>query len=426
MSVTDIFSPALATQLAAIGHADLVVGIPSYQNARTIGHVVHAAQTGLAKYFPESRGVILNSDGGSTDGTPSVVADAAGLDSSLILVAQPAFPVSRFSVPYHGLPGKGSAFRTIFAAAERLGAKACVVVDSDLRSITPEWIQLLLAPVVTQGFDYVSPYYQRHKFDGTITNSVVYPLTRALYGKRIRQPIGGDFGVSSALFRHYLTLPVWDTDVARYGVDIWMTTTAVCGGFSVCQAYLGAKLHDPKDPAGDLSAMLVQVVGTVFRLMETHEKRWQAGNLTEDVPLFGFRYDVGLDPVRVDVGKMIDHYRRGVADLMGIWEKVFGPADRARLTAAAKAEQREFSLPDDLWVRMVYDLAAAFHHRVMDRDTLLRAALPLYMGRVASFVLEVFDAQAAQVEERIERLCLAFEEQKDYLRRRWAETPQQR
>ncbi len=70
----------------------------------------------------------------------------------------------------------------------------------------------------------MAPYYHRHKFDGTITNNVVYPLTRALYGQQVRQPIGGDFGVSRALVRHYLGLPVWDTDVARYGIDIWMTT----------------------------------------------------------------------------------------------------------------------------------------------------------------------------------------------------------
>ena len=50
----------------------------------------------------------------------------------------------------------------------------------------------------------MAPLYARHKYDGTITNTVTYPLTRALYGHRIRQPIGGDFGVSGDLVRHYL------------------------------------------------------------------------------------------------------------------------------------------------------------------------------------------------------------------------------
>ena len=54
---------------------------------------------------------------------------------------------------------------------------------------------------------------------------------------------------------------------------------------------------------------------------------------------------------------------------------------------------------DDLWARLVYDLAAAYHHRVSERDALVRATLPLYMGRVASFVLEMADADASCVED---------------------------
>jgi glycosyltransferase involved in cell wall biosynthesis len=420
MSAPDFLAPDVLARLAEVGSADVVVGIPSYQNASTIRHVVQAAQTGLAKYFPEAHCVILNSDGGSTDGTPDIVAGTSRPDAALVLVSQPVRPIHRFTVPYHGLPGKGSAFRTIFRAADVLGARACAVVDADLRSITPEWIHLLVAPVMSQGFDYVAPYYLRHKFDGTITNNVVYPITRALYGKQIRQPIGGDFGMSLPLVRHYLSLPVWETDVARYGVDIWMTTTAICGGFAICQAFLGAKLHDPKDPGADLSAMLVQVLGTVFRLMETHEDRWQSVQGSQPVPIVGFQYSVGLDPLRVDPARMIDHFRRGVRDLDGIWQTMFDRDTLARLKDAASRDGIAFVIGDELWVRVVYDLAAAHHQRVKDRDALLRASLPLYMGRVASFVTEVADADAAEVEARLERLCAMFEADKDYLRRRWA------
>jgi len=111
--------------------------------------------------------------------------------------------------------------------ARQLGAKACVVVDADLRSITPDWIDLLIRPVLYAGYDFVAPYYHRHKWDGTITNSIVYPLTRALYGLRVRQPIGGDFGLSGRLVERYLQKNDWESDVARYGIDIWMTTVAI-------------------------------------------------------------------------------------------------------------------------------------------------------------------------------------------------------
>ena len=209
--------PSVEERLREIGAADVLVGIPSYNNARTIGHVVRAAAAGLAKYFPDQRAVIVNSDGGSSDGTPHVVAAADDTSPETILVRHPVSVVHKIVTPYYGVPGKGSAFRTIFEIAQRLGARACVVVDSDLRSITPEWFELLLGPVLHDGFDYVSPLYSRHKYDGTITNAIVYPLVRALYGARIRQPIGGDFGFSGALAAHFLEHDVWDTDVARFG-----------------------------------------------------------------------------------------------------------------------------------------------------------------------------------------------------------------
>ena len=251
----------------------------------------------------------------------------------------------RLSLPYRGIPGKGSAFRTIFLAAELLGARACAVVDADLRSITPEWIQLLVEPVLQHDFDYVAPYYLRHKFDGTITNSIVYPLTTALYGVRIRQPIGGDFGISGRLATHYLSKDVWETDVARYGIDVWMTTTAICDGFRVCQSFLGAKIHDAKDPGADLSDMLVQVVGTVFGLMETHESSWQAVTASADTPMFGFRFGVGLEPVAVDPERMIGRLRAGLRDLQDVWRPILDEADLACLRQLANGEPEAFRFP---------------------------------------------------------------------------------
>ena len=162
--------PRVADRVRELGTAELVVGIPSHDNARTIGHVVRAVASGLAKHFPGRNAVIVNSDGGSKDGTPDVVASTQLGSSLAILAPHPLGPVHKILTPYDGLPGKGSALRTIFAIAERLSARACAVVDADLRSITPGWIELLIGPQVDHGFDYVAPLYLRHKYDGTITN----------------------------------------------------------------------------------------------------------------------------------------------------------------------------------------------------------------------------------------------------------------
>jgi glycosyltransferase involved in cell wall biosynthesis len=312
---TAAFRAEVREQLEHIGQADIIVGIPSFNNVRTIGHVVRAAQAGLAKYFPDHKAVIVNSDGGSSDGTMDMVNNTSIDDFDAILLQHRVEPLAKIAFPYSGIPGKGSAFRTIFEIAEAMGAKACVVVDSDLRSITPEWIELLVKPVLIGGYDYVSPLYHRHKFDGTITNSIVYPLTRALYGKRVRQPIGGDFGFSGNLAKFYLTKDVWQTDVARFGIDIWMTTTAIANGFKVTQSFLGAKIHDAKDPGADLSNMLYQVVSATFALMETYAAVWMPIRGSEPVPAFGFEYTVGLEQVNVNTERMLSNFREGLGNL---------------------------------------------------------------------------------------------------------------
>ena len=409
--------PKVDEQLREIGRADLLVGIPSYNNARTIGHVARAAAAGLAKHFPEHRAVIVNSDGGSTDGTPEVVASVESAAPRAILVRHPLSVVHKIVTPYHGVPGKGSAFRTIFAIAQRLGVRACAVVDSDLRSITPGWIELLLGPVLHEDFDYVAPLYLRHKYDGTITNSIVYPLTRALYGREVRQPIGGDFGFSGRLAAHYLKRPVWDSDVARFGIDIWMTTTALADDFRVCEAFLGAKIHDSKDPGADLAAMFVQVVSSVFDLMHVYRERWESVTGASKVPLFGFPHGVGLEPVAVDVERMQRIFRQAASDLREVWEAALLPEDLAAVTALADVEP--LWVPDPLWVRVVYGFAAAYEHARLPREQLLRSLVPLYLGRTASFVLETASCGAEDVERRIQALAEEYVVQKPHLRERW-------
>lgn len=406
-------------QLEEVQKADILIGIPSYNNARTIGHVVRAVMAGLAKYFPNVKAVMVNSDGGSTDGTQDEVRRVQIEDFRTILTSHPVNPIQKIVTPYHGIPGKGSAFRTIFEAARILKAKACAVVDSDLRSIAPEWMELLLGPIYEEGFDFVAPLYARHKFDGTITNSIVYPLTRALYGKRIRQPIGGDFGFSGKLAEFYLTKDVWETDVARFGIDVWMTTLTVAEGFKACQSYLGAKIHDAKDPGSDLGPMFTQVVSSVYRLMEEYQPLWKEVKESQPIPSFGFHYEVGLEPISVNVERMIGNFRLGVRDLAEIWKKVLLPETGIRLQSIGQLSDEGFFFPHDLWVRIVYDFAIAYHGGSVHREHLLKSMIPLYLGRVASFVKENQKSSAEEVEGEIESLCQAFEETKPYLIERW-------
>ena len=445
--------PAIRDEISRLGKADIMVGIPSFKNAATIGYVVRAAQAGLVQYFPDLHPVVVNSDAGSPDGTGRVVVETEPPDYiEQILLVRPSHKLERVSLTYpeiHGVGGKGAALRTIFEMAAALEVQALVVVDSDLRSIVPEWIELLAGPILKGGYDFVAPLYARYKYDGTITNTVTYPLTRALYGHRIRQPIGGDFGVSGDLVAHYLELDDWTDDVSKFGIDIWMTTSALTGGFAVCQTRLGAKVHDPKDPGADLGPMFRQVVGTIMRLANRYPDKWLGITGSHDVPAYGFERIIDPPPLEVNTLRLLSEFHAGSLSLADTWRSMLAPATadavmglaaeagqladlaRTRLglggdvasTTASTLEMADavaaFDFPDDTWARVIYDLVVTARDPKPSLEALIASLVPIYFGRVGGFVIENRSIPTDQAEERVERQARAFERLKPYLVERW-------
>jgi hypothetical protein len=438
---------ALRDEISRLGKADIMVGIPSFKNAATIGYVARAAQAGLVQYFPDLRPVLVNADAGSPDGTQRVVVETEPPDYiERILLVRPRNRLQRISLTYpevDGVGGKGAALRTIFQIADALGVEALVVVDSDLRSIIPEWIELLAGPIQKGGFDYVTPLYSRYKYDGTITNTVTYPLTRALYGLRIRQPIGGDFGVSGDLVKHYLAQDDWDTNVSKFGIDIWMTTKAITGGFAVSQARLGAKIHDPKDPGSDLGPMFSQVVSTILRLTEIHAERWMEVVSSHAIPAYGFERVLDPPPLDVNVQRLLEEFAKGSLTVGEEWDAALAPENSAvikrlseeaveavetatRADTAATIDESGFNIPDETWARVIYDMCLAHHARRLPVDRLVASLIPIYFGRVASLILETRELTTDQAEAFVERQARAFELAKPYLVERWDRAEQQR
>ncbi len=445
-------TPEIRAQIERLERADIMVGIPSHRNAATIGHVVRAAQAGLVQFFPDLRPVVVNSDAASPDGTARVVVDTEPPDYiERILLVRPTNRLARVSLTYpevDGVGGKGAALRTIFEMAAALDVRALVVVDSDLRSIGPEWIELLAGPIVKGGYDFVAPLYTRHKHDGTITNTIAYPLTRALYGLRIRQPIGGDFGLSGDLIRHLLDAGDWTPDVSRFGIDIWLTTTAQTGGFAVCEARLGSKVHDPKDPGADLGPMVRQVVATTLRLAVRHADQWLGVRGSHDVPAYGFERFADPPPLEIDVGRLVADFHAASLAMTGTWRSMLAPAtaaevlrlaDRAGEVAEAAARRlgpdatdaprpstaemaealATFAFPDETWARVVYDLVLAARDNEGAIPAMVAALVPIYLGRVGAFVVENRGLTTDQAEERVERQAREFEREKAYLVERW-------
>ena len=398
-------------RLEKIDHADIVVGIPCFNSDATIDHVIDMVSEGLAKYFPDLRAVVIISDGGSTDDTREVARDKT------------VYPfIEKIVTIYRGIPGKGSALRMIFESASFLNTKVCLLFDSDLRSISPEWVKALADPVLNHGHDFVAPVYSRYKYDATITNNIAYNMIRALYGKRVRQPIGGDFGLSKGMIDFYFNCGqnLWITDIARFGIDIWMTTTAMVGNKSICQAYLGAKIHDVKDPLENLGPMFRQVVYPLFQLMEENADKWKKIKGSEPIPIYGTPIDKEPKAFSVDLKGMIENYREGFKNLSVLWEKIINTKSFTVLkNLTRKRKVENFLLPVEDWAKIIYDFASTFHQWKRDRGKLVEIMRPLYYARVASFINRTKDMTTKEAEEIIEQQAQVFEEMKPYLLRKW-------
>ena len=408
-------------EVRRVGRADLMVGIPSYGNAETIGFVVRAATAGMVQYFPDLKPILVNSDGGSPDDTPRVAISTESPEYiEKIILVSPRHKLQRISFTYQGLSGKGTAVRALFEVARELEVKAMVMVDSDLRSIAPEWIELLAGPILKGGYDFVAPLYARYKYDGTITNAIAYPLTRALYGARIRQPIGGEFAISGDLVQRYLELDSFAELTARFRIDVWMTHSDINEGFAVCQTRLGAKIHDAKDPASDLGPMFRQVVGTLFRLAGRYQDRWLRVRGSHAIPEYGFERVIAPEVVHVNHAKLIDEFETARLSAGGAWGELLAPEQLERVMSLdLPPEPAAFHFPAELWIRCLYDALLAYHRPGVDREGLLAALTPLYFGRTAGFIAETHEMSTDQAERVIEAQAREFETLKPYLVSRW-------
>ena len=400
--------PDAQRYIETIGEADILVGIPSYRNAKTIRHVASVAAEGMVRYFPDLRPVLVNADGGSTDDTMQVFVDTPAPQ-----------PVEKMATIYQGLLGKGSAVRAIFEVAQALEVEACVVVEADLQSITPQWIKALAGPIIEGGFDYVTSYYSRHKHEAMLTKNIAYPMTRMLYGKDIRQPMGGDFGLSGRVAGLYAERDIWETDVARAGIDIWMTTLAINEGLRVCQAPLGTKSHDFEDPIVGIELTFLQVVGTLFRLMDIYRGRWRGISGSEAMPLCAEPEWVEPQPIPAMTKELLEAFRTGVKRRRRAWQIILLSENLDAVKEIAAQGDEEFTFPADLWAKVLFDFAVVYNKGEVDPDKVVMALIPLYHGRAASLIKETEGMTSLEAERVIAAQAITFEALKPYLVERW-------
>jgi hypothetical protein len=395
-------------RLEEIGQADIVVGIPSYRNARTVGRVARKASEGLALHFPDMRAVLINADGGSSD------------DSMKIVAATPVGPrVSKVMTLYRGLLGKGSGVRAIFEVACRVGARACVVLEAK-SSATSEWVRKLARPVLDGKYDLVTPLYHRHPRLAAPNDLLAYPMTWALYGVNLRHPIGGDFAVSGDFASSCVSRDVWETDVARFGVDIWLTTMAINEGYKICQVDLGVKTNGLKDPALPMDPRFLQMVGTLFRQVSIYRSLWPCVTGWESsLPECASSGSNELASVPQPVDVLWQAAREGRSRFGRIWRTILDDQDLSDLRSLLRKPKAHDGFSEDLWAKVVYDFAVVYNKGEGDPDKVAQALLPLFYARAASHMVQAERLSAREREPLVQAQAMAFIRQRVYLWDRW-------
>jgi hypothetical protein len=311
-----------------------------------------------------------------------------------------------------------NAYRWVFTVGGKLGVRACGIIASPHQAVNRQWIHRLVQPVVDLGFDLVAPCYVRQRMEGLLNKSVLSPLHRALYGQQLQNPLGPDFGLSGKLMQQALGQP----SAARRGVQrsplTSIASAAAGAGFQVCEAQLGVRTQRPTD-WDNLSSLLAEVLGAVFLEMEERAAQWQSVRGSKTVPRFGVPDPVPSDSGTVDVRSMLESFQLGIQNLQDIWRLVLSPTTLLELRKLSRLTAEQFRLPDQVWVRIIYDFSLGHRLRTIGRDHLLRSFTPLYLGWIASYVLETEAAGIAAVDARIERLAKAYEDNKSYLVSRW-------
>lgn len=375
--------------------ADIVVGIPSYNEADNIDFVVRQIDKGISSYFPKKKGLIINVDNNSSDKTREAFLRTKTFASKAYISSKP------------GQRGKGYNFYNLFKIIRNFSCEINLVFDADLKSIEPIWIKKM-ADSLIKGYDFVCPFYARNKKDALITNHFCYPLIYALLGWDIGQPIGGDFGFSLQMVEHWLSKK-WQKSVYRYGVDIFMTTEAILNNFKICQVDLGSKIHKPSQLK--LKSMFIEVALTLFSQLVVSKRFW-GNRKIKKAKIFNRRVKQRPRLSGLDLQRFKDVYNLGFQANEGFLKMILMPENQQRLKEIAQSER--VGINSDLWSRIIYDFIFAYE-RNFNKRKLMELLEIIAFGRFFYCLKSIEKLNFSKAEREMIKQAKIFRKNRSYL-----------
>ena len=412
MELHELPEPVQA-ELQRIGASEVVVGIVTGGPAAGLTAIAAAIRSALDTRLAGQSAVVIHMDRPPFEEAAAQLAEGLG---SLPCVHVP------HSAALDGDEGAiewSDAVHTVLHVGRAAKARTILMLGAETAGSAPEWPASLAEPVERDGCGLVVGVYQRNRYDGTLTQSLVIPFVWGLFGRQFRQPAADEFACSAEAAQFFLEQDVWATDLGRHGLPFWLPIAALERDLPLGLVPLGRRAGAVAARPMPLGPTVGRVAGALFGLAERFEPLWLDSHGSEAVPLFGELPEplpggAMVDPERMHVG-----FRQGVRDLLPIWERILAPETLGDVLALSEGGPGATGIPDRLWAHVVYDFLLAFRARVMYRAHLVQSLAPLYLGRAAALVAETRARPPAAVLEVTERLGRIFEEERPYLVDRW-------
>jgi hypothetical protein len=373
---------------------DIVIGITSYNEVCTISDVTLQIDRGLQRFFPQLNAVILNLDNCSMDGTREAFLATRTRTRKLYLPTSP------------GRVGKGENLRNLLDFASAVNSEATATFDGDLRSMSPTWVKSLLSPVLDHGLDFAYPAYDRHRFDGTTTNLICYPIMVGAFCADIRQPIGGDFAFSHRCVNE-LRASQWPASAHGFGVDILMTTEVVMRGLNICGVQLGQKIHRRRERSTK-GPMTRAVLDTLLFQMRKYRLQIEPLRAIESPPIFVSRCPHKACPsVPVDYNAIKQHCLDGCAEHLEVYQRALPSSVYLDLKRALEI-QKVPDITSEIWTDILCDLIECHLSSKEDVTAVPDSIVPLFFGRMLSFAKAAAKLSDEDVEGYIKRQGALF------------------
>lgn len=384
---------------------DIMVGVLCKNVETTVLNVLNVINEGLYRYFPDYKKAIVVSVADSSDNTLEAVN-----------LFQPYNSIKKIVTCDVTKGGKGAGVMTIFEIAHNANAKCVVLVDGDLLSIKPGWIQTMANPIVYGRADLTVPYYIRHKYDAVITNNVVYPFTRALYGIDIRQPIAGEYAISKNLYELLRNHPLFPPD---FGIDIFILSVAAAEGMYVKEGLYSLKIHESTsrylEPEKFLVPMFRRVIGAMFELAKHYEDYWKSKPTRWQSKFYRECFSQKPIPVKIDLPGMKKQFKEEFLSSKNTMKRFLPDGIVEELE---KIANNKSDFDPELWAETVYNFASSWKNmKTQSEQYLLVDSLKtLWIGRFVSYANEVKDLDMNEAEIVIQKQAETFENKFGYLK----------